>query len=355
MSQFGEFYKTSTFGESHSASVGGIIEGVASNHTISLERIQKQLSRRRPQNKYATPRVEADQIEWLSGLQGSTTLGTPLAFQVKNLNIKPHDYKGCQGSGDHYIPRPGHADFTYLKKYGIHAKSGGGRSSARETISRVVSGAVAEEFLPKETKIVAWVSQIGDIQCDGSFLDQMTREDVDSFSLRMPNQSKNQAAELYLDGIMDRGDSAGGIVECRIYNPPIGLGNPCFDKFEAKLAHAMLSIPATKGFEIGHGFQAASMTGSQHNDLFESIGDKIHPKTNHSGGTLGGITTGETISFRVAFKPASSIGQIQQTVDLSGKDVDLGVKGRHDPCVVTRAVPVVEGMAAMVLYDMILG
>ena len=204
MSQFGSFYKTTTFGESHSISVGGIIEGVPSNKIISLARIQTQLSRRRPQNKYATPRIEEDQIEWLSGLQGSTTLGTPIAFQVKNLNIKPRDYKGCQGSGHHYIPRPGHADFTYLKKYGIHAKSGGGRSSARETISRVVSGALAEEFLPTETKIVAWVSRIGNIKCEVDESMNMSREQVDRFSLRMPDELKNREAELYLDDIMDQ-------------------------------------------------------------------------------------------------------------------------------------------------------
>lgn len=359
MSQFGTYYKTTTFGESHSVSVGGIIEGVPPNYTVSLERVQRQLSRRRPQNKWATPRKEKDQIEWLCGFQEEKTLGTPIAFQVKNLNIRPNDYGGCQGGGSDrsvYIPRPGHADFTYLQKYGIHAKSGGGRSSARETISRVVSGALAEEFLPRETRIVAWVSQIGDVVCPTSSQireTMITRDFVDSFSLRIPDMTANEEAEKYLDQIMEENDSVGGVVECRIFQPPVGLGNPCFDKFEAKLAQAALSIPASKGFEIGHGFQAARMRGSEHNDPFRANKDKtIQCVSNHAGGTLGGITTGETISFRIPFKPASSIGQSQKTANLAGEEVDLGVKGRHDPCVVTRAVPVVEGMAAMVLMDL---
>lgn len=366
MSQFGTYYKTITFGESHSVSVGGTIEGVPSNHRVDLSRVQKQLSRRRPQNKWATPRKEEDHIEWLCGFQNETTLGTPIAFQVKNLNIRPKDYGGCQGGGDNYIPRPGHADYTYLQKYGIHAKSGGGRSSARETISRVVSGALAEEFLPKETKIVAWVSQIGHVECPPfeQLEHEITREWVDQFSLRIPDDIANARAEKYLDEIMEEKDSVGGIVECRIFCPPVGLGSPCFDKFEAKLAQAALSIPASKGFEIGHGFEAAQMRGSEHNDTFQArtetnqnttqgqLSTTLSCNSNHAGGTLGGITTGETISFRVPFKPASSIGRVQTTSNLAGEQVDLGVKGRHDPCVATRAVPVVEGMAAMVLMDL---
>lgn len=362
MSTFGNKYKITTFGESHSNSVGGIIEGFPSLFKIDFDKIQEQLNRRRPQNKYATPRKEPDKIVWLSGFEKSLTLGTPIGFQVENQNIKPNDYISCQKKGNKYIPRPGHADLTYLNKYGIHASSGGGRSSARETISRVVAGSLADQYLEEKynCRVVAWVSQIGEISLSDNHNNSLinnkdlSRQEIDNYSLRCPDVIINSLMEDNLDKIIEEKNSIGGIVNCVVINPPKNLGEPCFDKFEALLAHAMLSIPASKAFEIGKGFKCCEMKGSQHNDPYEL--DKhlsISSITNNAGGTLGGITTGKNIYFRVGFKPASTISQLQNTINILGEEIDFVATGRHDPCVVTRAVPVIEGMTSIVLLDLL--
>jgi len=368
MSCFGHTLRLTTFGESHCKAVGGILEGFPSQFHLDLEKIQVQLDRRRARGGLSTPRHEEDRIELLSGTENDITLGTPLGFLVWNRNVRPEDYHLTQGSGSTYVPRPGHGDFTYLEKYGIHASSGGGRSSARETISRVIGGAIAEQYLIKNCGncfCVAWVSRVGphhmvdlypDLEnADSSY--STLRKEIDASPVRCPDPKVSLEMISAIEKARVEGDSVGGIVEACIYNPPIGLGEPCFDKIESKLAQAMMSIPATKGFEIGCGFRCSEMRGSQHNDTFASGGEglyRIQPITNHAGGTLGGITSGADIRFRVAFKPPSTISQKQSTVTLSGDPSTLEAKGRHDPCVVHRAVPIVEAMASLVLLDAVL-
>lgn len=424
-----------SFGESHCKGVGAIVDGVPPSMQLTEADIQPQLTRRRPgQSKLTTPRDEKDLVTIMSGTEKGVTLGTPVALFVPNENVRPNDYKEMDT-----VPRPGHADYTYQKKYGIRAASGGGRSSARETIGRVAAGAIAEKWLRSkyETEIVAWVSSIGTVDMPRELLNDpkktlYSRKDVDTVGtiriLRDPSTwrkidaadedfAKKQAAadaeyELafvasrddvatptYIDAnqvvygrtgdivpapanldawltddlvpvrcphppsacamstevryLKHEEDSTGGVVTCVIRNVPVGLGEPCFDKLQAMLAHAMLSIPATKGFEIGSGFGGTSKRGSEHNDPFcesERAGE-LGVTKNDAGGVLGGISSGADIYFRVAVKPVSTIGRAQPTVDYDGKDTVLEAKGRHDPCVLPRAVPLVEAMAALVLAD----
>jgi len=446
MSTFGRVFRVTTFGESHCLTVGCVIDGCPPNMALSEADIQPQLTRRRPgQSRLTTPRDEADEVTVRSGTERGVTLGTPIALTVDNLNVRPGDYKEMS-----MTPRPGHADFTYQAKYGTRASSGGGRSSARETIGRVAAGAVAEKWLRETygTEVVSFVCSIGEVSIPEEGMQHAsgrpwTRQEVDDEGRLVvlrnpasgwkllseadePDAKARRAAQLKLDeaddaafvkataegdeatpayvgfrdGVYNRNgkllettkadvaafmtdelvhvrcphaetacrmatlirsvkaeeDSIGGTVACVCSNVPVGLGEPCFDKLEALLAHAMLSLPATKGFAIGSGFDGSKMRGSQHNDPFEAAvkGQEermLRPKTNHAGGTLGGISSGADIVFRVAVKPVSTIGRAQETSDFTGKATVLEAKGRHDPCVLPRTPPLVEAMAALTLID----
>ena len=352
MSTFGNYYKVTTFGESHCMSVGVTINAPPPNFKLDLEKIQNQLNRRRPgQSAITTPRDEADKLIVLSGMENGLTLGTPLTIIVNNKNTRPEDYVF---SKEDYIPRPSHSDFTYLWKYGIHASSGGGRSSARETIGRVIAGAVAEQILNYyNVKIYAFVSQVGTIKLD-RVPKNISRELIDENITRCPNTSISKCIEDLVLELKAKGDSIGGKVTCVIKNCPRGLGEPVFDKTEALLAQAMMSIPATKGFEIGSGFSCIEQQGSQHNDMWTNSNGNISTETNNNGGIIGGITNGEDIHFSVAFKPPATILMNQDTINLKGEEVTLKAKGRHDPCVVPRAVPIVESMASIVILDLLL-
>jgi chorismate synthase len=351
-SSFGTLFRVSTFGESHGIGVGAIVDGCPPGIELSEEDIQPQLDRRRPgQSDLTTPREESDKVTILSGVENGFTLGTPIGLLVHNKDQRPGDYNEMS-----HIPRPSHADLTYMIKYGIKARSGGGRSSARETIGRVAAGAIAEKILRQKwgVDIVAWVSSVGQEQADGVDTEQVTREQVDQRISRCPDLSSAQRMEALVREVLEAKDSIGGTVSCSCRNLPAGWGEPVFDKLEAKMAQAMLSLPATKGFEIGSGFDGTTLRGSEHNDPFVRKKGGLGTLTNHAGGTLGGISSGETVFFRVAFKPVATIGQAQKTVDFSGNPVVLEAKGRHDPCVVPRAVPIVESMAALVLLDLAL-
>jgi chorismate synthase len=348
-STFGTLFKLTTFGESHSPALGGSVDGCLPGMALSEANIQPQLDRRRPgQSALATARAEADQVEILSGLEQGTTLGTPIGFIIRNKDQRPGDYAAMQT-----IPRPSHADYTYEQKYGLRSSSGGGRSSARETAARVCAGAIAEKMLRERTgiEIVAWVSSAGEIDAAKINPEEISRAAVDKHPCRCPHAESAHAIETLIAQAQSKKDSLGGIVTCVCRNVPIGLGEPIFDKLEALLAQAMLSIPAAKGFELGSGFAGTRMRGSKHNDMFVKKGTSLGTLTNYSGGVQGGITNGEPIIFKVAFKPVATIGQDQATVDFDGNPVTLAAKGRHDPCVVPRAVPVVEAMAALVLAD----
>ena len=357
MSSFGKIFKITTFGESHSDSVGVIVENCPPNLYLTEEDLQYHLDRRKPgQSRISTDRNEGDKVRILSGTENSLTLGTPICAIVKNKDQKPGDYS-FQKKGENYIPRPSHADYTYLEKYGIHASSGGGRSSARETIGRVAGGAVALKILKEQYRIdiIGYVSSVGNIKCEDIDTNLITRDIVDRTIIRCP--STDTALEMInlISYLKSQGDSIGGVVGCVCRNLPTGLGEPCFDKIEALLAHAMLSIPATKGFEIGSGFGACKMKGSEHNDIFLGKKEnKLETKTNNSGGILGGISNGENIEFNVGFKPPATILKPQETSNISGDKVLLEPKGRHDPCVVNRAIPIVESMAALVILDLLL-
>ncbi len=350
-STFGQAFRITTFGESHGGGVGVVIDGCPPQVAISREAIQFELDRRRPgQSKITTPRNEADQCEILSGLLDGITLGTPIAITVKNKDQRSQDYGDMAQTY-----RPSHADATYDAKYGIRAVAGGGRSSARETIGRVAAGAIAKQILKDlaQTEVIAYVKRIKDLD---STVDPstVTMEQVESNIVRCPD---GEAADRMIELIQDmsrQGDSIGGVVECVIRNCPLGLGEPVFDKLEADLAKAMMSLPATKGFEIGSGFAGTTLTGSEHNDAFYMDGDRLRTVTNRSGGIQGGISNGEDIVMRIAFKPTATIRKEQNTVTREGEAVTLSAKGRHDPCVLPRAVPMVEAMAALVLCDHLL-
>jgi len=351
-SSFGTVFTATTFGESHGRGVGVVVDGCPSGLSLTEADIQPQLDRRRPgQSSLTTPREEADQVTILSGVEGGQTLGTPIALLVANKDQRPADYSNLSE-----VPRPSHADYTYRVKYGRQARSGGGRSSARETIGRVAAGAVAEKVLRERwgVEVVAWVSGVGSIDSPPVEMATVARSAVDRTPVRCPDLVAAEAMRQAILGAKDAGDSLGGVVSCVCRGVSGGWGEPVFDKLEARLAQAMLSLPATKGFEIGSGFAGTRFFGSQHNDPFVLKGDRLGTHTNHSGGVQGGVSNGEPIWFRVAFKPPATIGQAQQTVDLSGHPVELAATGRHDPCVVPRAVPIVESMTALVLLDLAL-
>ena len=346
---FGQLFRVTTFGESHGGGIGVVIDGCPPRIDISEADIQRELDRRRPgQSKVTTQRKEEDQCEILSGVFERKTLGTPIALAVRNKDARPEDYSDIAGKF-----RPSHADYTYQAKYGIRNWQGGGRASARETIGRVAAGAVAKKILRSlypNFEIVAYVTQIHDIAAN---IDRSTvkMRDVEKNIVRCADYAAAKRMMSLIEQVRDKGDSIGGVIECVIRGIPPGLGEPVFDKLEADLAKAMLSIPATKGFEIGSGFAATRMRGSQHNDPFEMRAGKIRTTTNKSGGVQGGISNGEDIYFRVAFKPPATIAFQQKTVTSSKQDSELAARGRHDPCVLPRAVPIVEAMAALVLCD----
>eukprot|EP00124_Ichthyophonus_hoferi_P003404 Ihof_evm2s292 gene=Ihof_evmTU2s292 len=350
MSTFGRYFRVTTFGESHCKGVGCIVDGIPPRLPLTEKDVQPQLTRRRPgQSSITTPRNEKDRVTIMSGTEKGLTLGTPIAMIVMNEDQKPGDYKEMSN-----VPRPSHADYTYLEKYGIHSSSGGGRSSARETLGRVAAGAVAEKWLKMQfnIEIVGFVTGVGNIRMPmtDDLLESVNRSMVDSNVIRCPDLSLCNQMEQLVREARDDHDSIGGCVGCVIRNVPSGWGEPCFDKIEAMLAHAMLSIPATKGFEIGSGFKGTELRGHVHNDAFcKRKEGGLRTVTNNSGGIQGGITNGMPIYFQCAFKPPATIGIGQDTVDYDGNDAILAAKGRHDPCVVPRAVPIVEAMAALVL------
>lgn len=339
---FGTLFKLTSFGESHGEALGGIIDGCPSGIMLDFEAIQLEMNRRKPgQSSIVTQRKEADEVQFLSGIFEGKTTGTPIAFLIKNQNEKSADYSHIND-----VYRPSHADFVYDKKYGFRDFRGGGRSSARETVSRVVAGAIAKQIIP-EIKINAFVSSVGEIFIDKPY-QALDFSKTELNPVRCPDEATALKMEEYIKIIRKEGDSVGGTVTCVIQNVPIGLGEPVFDKLHAELGKAMLSINAVKGFEYGSGFCGAKMKGSEHNDLFNPDGTT---KSNLSGGIQGGISNGMDIYFRVAFKPVATIMQTQETIDNQGNIVQMQGKGRHDPCVVPRAVPIVEAMAALVIAD----
>ncbi|HUE41404.1 MAG TPA: chorismate synthase [Chthoniobacterales bacterium] len=346
---FGQLFRITTFGESHSGGIGVVIDGCPPKIEISEAEIQRELDRRRPgQSKITTQRKEEDRCEILSGVFEGKSLGTPIGILVRNKDARPEDYAAIAKTF-----RPSHADFTYEAKYGIRNWQGGGRASARETIGRVAAAAVARRVLqtlcPK-IEIVAYVAQIHDLAAtiDRS---KVKVSDVDANIVRCPDKAAAKKMISLIEKTRADGDSLGGVIECVLRNAPVGLGEPVFDKLEADLAKGMLSLPATKGFEIGSGFSSARMRGSEHNDPFEMRGGKVRTATNYSGGVQGGISNGEDIYFRVGFKPTATIAREQKTVTASREQTRLAARGRHDPCVLPRAVPMVEAMAALVLCD----
>lgn len=348
-SSFGQLFRLTTFGESHGGGVGVVVDGCPSLIELAADDIQLELDRRRPgQSSVTTSRNEADRAEILSGVFDGKTLGTPIAILVRNQDADPDAYKKIVN-----IFRPSHADFTYEAKYGIRNWQGGGRASARETIGRVAAGAIARKVLARllpRFEIVAYVTEIHEVvaQVDRA---RVTTADVEQTAVRCPDPVAARIMTQLIDATREQGDSLGGVIECVVRGIEPGLGEPIFDKLEADLAKAMLSLPATKGFEIGSGFAATRMKGSEHNDLFEMRGEKVATTTNHSGGVQGGISNGEDIVFRVAFKPTSTIGRAQKTVTAEHDETTFTAGGRHDPCVLPRAVPIVEAMAALVLCD----
>ena len=349
-STFGSLFRVTTFGESHGRAIGCIVDGCPARVPLAEGDLQPQLDRRRPgATALNTPRKETDTVSILSGVERGLTLGTPIGLSIPNADTRPGDYAEMET-----VPRPSHADFTYAEKYGLRARSGGGRASARETAARVAAGAVAEAMLAafQPVEIVAWVEAVGDITAPRPDLETLTRARVDATPVRCPDPAAADRMVKAIESARDTGDSLGGIVSCVCRGVPPGWGEPVFDKLTARLAQAMMSIPATRGFEIGEGFAAARMTGSAHNDPFQARpGGGIRPASNHCGGIQGGISNGEPLFFRVAFKPVSTISKPQATVAFDGSPVTFEAKGRHDPCVLPRAVPVVEAMAALVLAD----
>lgn len=339
---FGKLFRLTTFGESHGEAIGGIIDGCPAGLDLDLDQIQQEMERRKPgQSAIVTQRKEPDTVKFLSGIFEGKTTGTPIGFIIENANQKSGDYSHIKD-----VYRPSHADYTYDQKYGNRDYRGGGRSSARETACRVAAGAVAKQLL-SEINITAYTAAVGNIQLQKSF-EELDISEIEKNPVRCPDPETAVKMEAYIREIRSQGDTVGGVVECVISNVPLGLGEPVFDKLHAALGAAMLSINAVKGFEYGSGFAGASMKGSEHNDLFETDG---RTKTNFSGGIQGGISNGMDITFRVAFKPVATLMQKQQTINAEGQEVEMQGKGRHDPCVVPRAIPIVEAMAALVLAD----
>ena len=350
MNTFGRIFRLTTFGESHGEAIGGVVDGMPAGIDIDLDFIQGELNRRRPgQSNITTSRQEADQVELLSGVFEGKSTGCPIGFIVRNTNQHSQDYENMR-----CLFRPSHADYTYQEKYGIRDHRGGGRSSARITISRVVAGALAKLVLRQQgISVQAYTSQVGDIALDRDY----KRYDLsltESNAVRCPDPAKAEEMIRLIETVKAEGDTIGGVITCVIKGCPVGLGEPEFGKLHANLGAAMLSINAVKGFEYGEGFAGVTARGSEQNDVFVPSSDGITTTTNHSGGIQGGISNGQDIYFRVAFKPVATILQEQQTVDKEGNATTLKARGRHDPCVLPRAVPVVEAMSAMVVLDAIL-
>lgn len=349
MSVFGKVFRISTWGESHGGGVGVVIDGCPPRIAISEEMIQRDLDRRRPgQSDIVTPRKEADRCRILSGVFEGKTLGTPISIVVMNEDARPEAYSEMETAF-----RPSHADYTYEAKYGIRNWQGGGRASARETIGRVAAGTLALQVLRQiapEIEIVSYVKKVHTIDSSVN-PDTVTQEQVEQNAVRCPDAEAAEKMIALIKKMRSEGDSVGGIVECVIRGVPVGLGEPVFDKLEAELAKAMMSLPASKGFEIGSGFAGTELRGSEHNDPFTMEAGRVRTVTNRSGGIQGGISNGESIFFRIAFKPTATIAKSQKTVTVAGEETDLAARGRHDPCVLPRAIPMVESMAALVLCD----
>ncbi len=345
---FGTLFRITTWGESHGGGVGVVLDGCPPGLSITAEEIQVELDRRRPgQSRIVTQRKETDRVTILSGVYRGKTTGTPISLMAPNVDHRPGAYEEMRTKF-----RPSHADFTYQQKFGIRNPEGGGRSSARETVGRVAVGAIARKILRVAggVEIAAFVRQVHDIEMPDREA-MPTREEIDAGPVRCPDPGTAARMEARILEVRKEGDSVGGVIECRVRGLPAGLGAPVFDRLEADLAKAMLSLPATKGFEIGSGFSGVRMKGSEHNDPFEVRDGRIRASTNRAGGVLGGISSGEELRFRTAFKPTATILKSQQTVTESGEETELRGKGRHDPCVLPRAVPIVEAMTALVLVD----
>ena len=344
---FGNIFTLTTFGESHGEGVGGVIDGMPAGIAVDLDFIQSELDRRKPgQSKITTSRAEGDKVEILSGVFEGRTTGCPIGFLVRNTNQHSHDYENVRN-----VFRPSHADFTYTQKYGLRDHRGGGRSSARETISRVVGGAFAKLALRQlSIDVTAYTSQVGDIAI-GRDYHQFDFTEIEKNPVRCPDPEAAKRMEELILSVKADGDTIGGVITCVIKGCPVGLGEPAFGKLHAALGGAMLSINAVKGFEYGEGFAGVTQRGSEQNDIFFNDNGVISTRSNHSGGIQGGISNGQDIYFRVAFKPVATLLREQPTVDKEGNETMLEVKGRHDPCVLPRAVPVVEAMAAMTILD----
>jgi chorismate synthase len=347
-STFGQLFRIATWGESHGPAIGVVVDGCPPRVPITADEIQVELDRRRPgQSRITTRRDEADAVEILSGVHDGLTLGSPIALLVRNADARSGDYQEMR-----QVFRPSHADYTYQAKYGVRAVAGGGRASARETIGRVASGTIARRLLAKQAQIeiVAYVKQVQDLEAAVDSV-KVTRQDVDVNILRCPDVSVADQMIALIDRARTDGDSLGGVIEAVARHVPAGLGEPVFDKLHADLGKALLSIPACKGFEVGSGFAGTRMRGSEHNDIFYTENGRIRTRTNRSGGIQGGISNGEDIIVRAAFKPVATILREQETVDVDGNPTVLKPRGRHDPCVLPRAVPIVEAMMALVLAD----
>lgn len=347
MNTFGNIFRLTSFGESHGVAIGGVIDGCPAGFELDFQEIQRELDRRKPgQSRITTPRKEDDEVQFLSGIYEGKTTGTPIGFVVWNKNQHSSDYDNMK-----QVYRPSHADYAYQMKYGIRDSRGGGRSSARETISRCVAGAVAKQILAKKgIGVKAYTSQVGAIRLEGSYADYDLDRTEDN-PVRCPDPQKAREMEELIAKVKAEGDTIGGVITGVIKGVPVGLGEPVFGKLHAALGDAMLSINAAKGFEYGDGFDAALYRGSERNDRFFNDNGKINVRTNHSGGIQGGISNGQDIYFRVAFKSVATLLMEQETVDMDGNDAVLKAKGRHDPCVLPRAVPIVEAMAAMTILD----
>lgn len=349
MNTIGKLFRLTTFGESHGKAIGGVIDGCPAGLFVDTEAIEQELLRRRPgQSHYTSPRQESDMVQFISGLFRGVTTGAPIAFMIDNKDVRSADYDSLST-----VFRPGHADYTYFHKYGIRDPRGGGRSSARETAVRVVAGAIAKQLLaPLGIRCIAYTSQIGSVRLPQGNAKRYSLEEVESSPIRCPDADASRQMEALIETAKKESDSVGGIVDCHVSGVPVGWGEPLYGKLHATLGAAMLSINAAKGFEIGDGFALASMRGSEAND--QMVGGEeggVSFLSNHAGGISGGISTGQDIHFRIAFKPTPTIGREQHTVNEQGESILLSAKGRHDPCVVPRAVPVVEAMAWLTLAD----